>query len=421
VLVLTALYTLSLLDRQVLSLLIAPIRADLGISDFQIGVLQGIAFALFYSLFGLPFGAAADRMSRQRLIFAGVTIWALAASACGLARTYPQMLLARFTMGIGEAALLPAAYSLIAELFPPWRLGLALSIFSTGSTLGSGLALAGGGLLIAALPAAGAATPFGHFAPWQLVFIITGLPCFLFSGLIFTVREPRRLKGAAQPAPPIAETFRFIGRHRRFFLGHWLGFGLLAMCGFGLIVWAPTYMVRRFHWPMSSVGVAIALAVSVAGSIGPVIVGAAVDAWFRKGRSDAHLRIYAVVALLQALLVLGAMTTDTPAVFLALLTLDLSLAAFAGPAAAALQIVTPPPLRGQISAGFSFSMAIVGTGLGPMVVAAVTDFVFRSDAKVGWSIAATFLVFAPIVSALLVYGAGGMRRAVAQLGSDGSA
>ncbi|WP_409456278.1 MFS transporter [Sphingomonas sp. J315] len=136
---------MSYLDRQIISLMVEPIKASLGVSDFEIGLLQGVAFGLFYAVFGLPIGWLVDRYSRRKIIYFGMTLWSLAAGACGLASTYTHLLLARFGVGVGEASLSPAAYSMIADLFPPRRLALALGVFATGSSIGGALAYMAGG------------------------------------------------------------------------------------------------------------------------------------------------------------------------------------------------------------------------------------------------------------------------------------
>ncbi len=413
--VLTLLYAVSLLDRQILSLLIKPIRADLHISDFQISILQGFAFALFYSIFGLPFGAAADRWSRRWIIFVGVSIWGVAACACGLAHNYPQMLLARFAMGAGEAALLPAAFSLLADYFPKRRLALALSIFAAGATIGSGLALVGGGQLIDHLPKAGASVPLlGRLAAWQIVFLLTGLPGVAFAWLALTLPKPDLSRHPQAPAPRLADLARQLGGDARFYVGHFIGFSLISMTGYGFLVWTPTYMVRKFGWSIGTVGFALAVAIAVAGSIGPILLGVLVDRLFHKGMKDAHLRVFIVTGILEALILIAAMATNSAPVFLVLATANLGLCSFTGASAAALQIVTPRPFRGQVSAAYAFCLALLGAGCGPSLVAAFTDFVYRSDAMVGWSIASTFAVCIPLSAACLWWAAAPMRRAVAR-------
>ncbi|MFY9571890.1 MAG: MFS transporter, partial [Blastocatellia bacterium] len=192
--VLTLVYIFSFIDRQILSLLVRPIRRDLGISDFQMSLLMGFSFALFYTFFGLPLGRLADSRSRRTIIAAGFTVWSIMTAACGLARNFAHMLLLRMGVGVGEAALSPAAYSMITDYFPPRRRATAISVYSMGIYIGSGLAFIVGGLVAGAasaqetwdLPLVGATRP------WQVVFFIVGLPGVLLALLMYTVREPVR-------------------------------------------------------------------------------------------------------------------------------------------------------------------------------------------------------------------------------------
>jgi MFS family permease len=216
-----AAYVFSFVDRQILSLLIAPIQADLKISDTQFGLLSGLAFALFYAAMGLPIASLADRKSRPLIIALGVAFWSLATVACGLARAFPQLFIARICVGAGEAALTPATYSLLGDLFPKDRLGRAAAVYSLGSFLGAGAAFLAGGALIALISAHGVTDIAGlTLKPWQLVFVLVGLPGILIAGLIpLTVREPgpggRRPNSGAASA--FSAVFAFLHRERGYF------------------------------------------------------------------------------------------------------------------------------------------------------------------------------------------------------------
>lgn len=419
--VLTLLNVASTIDRQILALIVDDVKADLLISDFQISLLQGITFALFYTAFGLPFGWAADRWSRHKVIFLGVTLWSIAASACGLARHYWQLLLARMGVGIGEAALSPAAFSLISDSFPKHRLALALSIYSAGAAIGSALALAIGGLLVGILPAHDLALPLlGDMARWQIIYVVTGLPCLLIGWLIFTTVNPAR-RGklasavAAESAPmQRGGAARFMLQRWRFFGPHFLGFGLYSMCGYGILIWTPAYMNRVFGWDMILVGPLTAL-MMLTGVVGGSVLGAIADRWFARGRSDAHMRLYAIAALIQPVIVLAAISANNPYAFLALYGCYHIMSSFTGVATAAFHLVTPNEYRGQVSATFLLSFNMLGLGVGPSVVAALTTFLFADPRMVGWSIVLTFAVFMPIASLLLRAGCGPMRREVAAL------
>jgi MFS family permease len=403
----------SCLDRQILALMVDDVKADLLVSDFQISLLQGMTFALFYTVFGLPFGWAADRFPRRWLIFAGVTAWSIAASACGLAQNFWQLMLARVGVGVGEASLSPAAFSLLSDTFPKHRLAFALSIYSTGAVIGAALALAIGGLLVGVLPDAGVMTPvLGHLAKWQVVYVVTGLPCILVGWLIFTIVDPVRRGRISQSAVKATGALQFMAARWRFFGPHFVGFGLYSLCGYGIMLWSPAYMHRVFGWDMLVVGPTLAM-VMLTGVFGGSALGAIVDRLFARGRTDAHLRVYAVVALVQPFIVAFAILMNNPYVFLVSYGAYHLMSSFTGVSTAALQIVTPNQYRGQISASFLLVFNLLGLGLGATVVAALTSFVFHDPRMVGWSIVLTFAVLGPITAALFASAFRPMRDLVA--------
>ena len=404
----------SCLDRQILALMVDDVKADLLISDFQVSLLQGMSFALFYTIFGLPFGWAADRFSRRWIIFTGVTIWSFAASACGLAASFGQLLAARIGVGIGEASLSPSAFSLLSDTFRKTRLAFALSIYSTGAVIGSALALAIGGLLVGLLPADGVTVPLlGALANWQVIYIITGLPCLLIGWLIFTVVDPVRRGRINQGVTRATDTLVFMRRNWRFFGPHFVGFGLMSMCGYGILIWSPAYLHRVFGWDMLVIGPTVAL-VMLTGVFGGTALGAIVDRWFSRGRSDAHLRTYAIVGLLQMGFVVAAIAVNNPYGFLILYGLYHTISSFTGVSTAALQIVTPNEYRGQVSAAFLLTFNLLGLGCGPSLVAALTSFFYDDPAMVGWSIATAYLVVMPIAVLCFISACKPMREAVAR-------
>jgi MFS family permease len=409
--VLTLLNVASTIDRQILALMVDDVKDALSISDFEISLLQGLTFATFYTLFGLPFGWAADRFSRHRVIFIGVTLWSIAASACGLARHFWQLLIARIGVGIGEAALSPAAFSLISDSFPKARLALALSIYSTGAVVGSALALAIGGVLVGVLPKAGMdVLLLGSLARWQIIYLVTGLPCLLVGWLIFTTVNPVR-RGRIGAAAKGNGAARFMAQRWRVFGPHFLGFGLYSMCGYGILIWTPAYMNRVFGWDMLIVGPLTAL-MMLTGVFGGSLLGAIADRWFARGTRDAHMRLYSIAALIQPVIVLVAISVDNPYAFLALYGGYHVMSSFTGVATAVLHIVTPNEYRGQVSATFLLSFNLLGLGVGPSVVAFLTTFVFADPKMVGWSIVLTFALFMPLASLLLRLGCAPVRREI---------
>jgi len=409
--VLLVLCVVSFLDRQLISLLIAPIRADFGVSDFHMGMLQGLAFAAFFAVCGLPLGWAVDRFSRRAVVFFGVTTWSIAASAGGFASQFWHLLLARFGVGAGEAALSPAAYSLLSALFPPHRLALALSIYGAGAVIGSAGAVALGGMLIQASPAAGITVPgLGHFSAWQFVLLLSGLPGLLLGWLAFTIKEPER--PARLATTDASGVHRILLRNRRFYVGHVLGFSFNSLASYGLVLWTPAYLARSFGMEAGEIGLAMAAAHIPTGLVGALSIGYVVDRWFARGQLDAHLRFFACSVLVQAVLVGIAVSMPSAALFLVFAGLAHCFAAFTGVAAAALQIVTPAGYRGRVSSVFLFILYMIGLGCGPAIVGAFTDFLFADDLAVGWSIALTYAIFAPLSALMLGVACRSMREAV---------
>lgn len=414
--VLIVLYALSLLDRQVLTLMVGPIKRDLGLSDLQIGLLQGLVFSVFYSAAALPIGWLVDRYARRPIIWVGVTAWGLAAAACGLAQTYTQLLLARLGVGVGEAALSPAAYSMLADLFRPARLALALSVLMIGSSLGNGAAIGLGGLVVSfAERSAGVSLPLvGHVASWQFVFIVTGLPGLVLGALVFLIREPvRRDRMAADGKASIRDTFAFMRARRAFFTAHFLGFGLLSIVGWGFTSWLPTYMNRAFGWSIGQLSLPLAMIIGLGGTFGTLAIGAIVDRQYGRGQTDAHMRVYAVIAVGMTLCGIAAFQASDPWVFLLLATPIASVMTLAATAGAALQIVAPNEMRGQIGALFLLVMNGIGMGLGPTLVGLVTDLVLRDESRLGLSMTLLFALLGPAAALALWRGLPAMRKALA--------
>jgi MFS family permease len=411
--VLVALSAVSYVDRQIISLMVAPIRADLQVSDFQISLLQGIAFALFFATFGLPLGWLVDRAQRRLVIFGGVVVWSLATAASGLATSFGHLFLARLMVGAGEAALAPAAYSMIADLFPRRRLAFALSIFNIGGATGSALAVFLGGLLITSLSHLSFAPGGGEpLATWQLAFITVGLPGLVLAFLIFLVREPARSASLAKaPAGDMAELWDFVKSRRAFLACHFVGFGCMSALGYAAMNWLPVYMMRHFGVPVAQAGALVGVII-VCSIPGGLIASAVVDRLFARGRSDAHLFLYVFIALGLAVLGPASFFTDSLPLFVVMMAGVMFLAAAPGTASAAVQITTPPRLRGRVSAIYLFVYQMVGLGLGPSVVAAFTDYVFKDDAMVGYSMGATIAIFGVAAALLFALGQGPMRRAV---------
>lgn len=408
------LYALSFIDRQLLGLLVEPIKAQLHVSDFEISLLQGMSFAIFYALFGIAIGWMVDHWARRPIVFAGVTLWSLATAGCGLASQYWHLMLGRIGVATGEASLAPAAYSMLSDIFPPRRLALPMSVMGSGAPLGGAFALILGGFVLGMVPAGGVDLPIvGTLVGWQVAFVVVGLPGLLLAPLIFTVpdirRVPMRSDGQGQT---IGMTLRRLMTSRRFYAGHFLGFGFYSLINYAVSSWMPTFLIRRHGLDLGQAGYATGLLLFFVSLPGSILVGYLVDRWFGKGRKDAHLRFFAGCAAVQLVSLAAAVSVDDPWLALALLIPHTAVVSFTGVAAAGLQIATPPDIRGQVSAIYLLVFNLLGLGLGPMVVALFTDFVFQDEARLGSSLLLTYVVFAPLAILCMLFAAPAMRERV---------
>jgi MFS family permease len=382
-------YVLSFIDRQILNLLVGPIRRDLVISDTQMSLLMGLSFALFYTVCGIPLGRLADTKSRRGLIAIGVLFWSAMTAACGMARLYWQFLLCRIGVGVGEAALSPAAYSLIADSFPAERRATAISVYSMGVYLGSGLAFLLGGLVIKFASAQGDVLlpVLGEVRPWQLIFLILGAAGVLFSLLLLAVREPSRRGVGAGVAVPLAEVGRYLRANRRTVLYHNFGFAGLAFAGYGSAAWIPTFFIRTYGWDAGHVGVVYGSIVAVFGCLGIVFGGRLADWMAKRGRTDANMRVglYAAMAALPCVASFPLMDNALWAAALMAPTVFCLSMPF-GVAPAAIQEIMPSAMRGQASAIYLFVITLIGLGIGPTAVALVTDYLFADDQALRYSL-----------------------------------
>ena len=401
-------YTFSFIDRQIMSLLVGPVRSDLNISDTQFSLLHGLAFGLFYTLMGLPLGRVADRSNRRVLMALGVGAWSLMTAVCGLARNFWQLFAARIGVGIGEAALSPAAYSLIADYFPPNKLGRALGTYSMGVYLGAGLAYIIGGLVIELVAAAPDVTLplIGTMRSWQVTFFVVGLPGLLVALLVLTIREPLRrgllLRDGAAQHVSVGELFAFLWRERRIFVAHFLGFSLLALLFNAVAAWTPAFFIRKFAYTAPEIGISLGFVVLIFGSAGIVCGGWFGDHLSARGYRDAPLRAAAIGALALAPFAATATLVSNPVLSLTLLCPLLFFSSFPfGLAAAAMQLVTPNQMRGQVSAVYLFAVNLLGIAWGPTIAALLTDYLFKDDMAVGYSIAIVAGLSAPLAAVVL--------------------
>lgn len=423
VFVLTLAYTCSFIDRQILTLLIEPIRRDLNVSDTQVSLLGGLAFSIFYTTLGIPIARLADQTHRRNLMAAGVAVWSLMTAACGLARSFWGLFAARVGVGVGEAALSPAAFSLLSDYFPPQRLARAISVYSTGLYFGAGLALMIGGTVVQLVSNAPVRDlpVVGEVFPWQLTFFavgMIGLPVLL---LMFTIREPLRrgllTRTSGDPArdkPSSWPALRaFLRENARTVVCHITAFTLFGIAVNCYLFWAPTLMMRTHGWGAPQAGLTIGAMLFALGTAGVYCGGWLADRFAAAGRRDAILRA-AFLGMLGGLPFLVA----TPLVNdVRLATAGLGVAIFfmafpQGLPSSALQIVTPNPLRAQMTAIYFFIGNLVASGLGPTIPALLSDYVYEDPAMIRYAIATVEAVVLPLSLLFLYLGFGAYRASV---------
>jgi MFS family permease len=416
VFVLLIAYLFSFIDRIILGFLVVPIKADLGVSDTAMGLLLGVAFSIFYALMGLPIGWLADRFSRRGIIAWGIFLWSLATAACGLASSFFQLFVARIGVGVGEATLSPSAYSMIADYFPKEKLGRALGVFMSGAFFGAGLAfLVGGAALGIVFKMGNVELPIvGAVKPWQLAFIIVGLPGVLVAAWMMTVREPAR-RGLSEKPIATAEVFRFMRAKRRLFSAHFIGFSLLSLVLVVVFTWAPTMFVRVHGFTQSEVGYKLGLILFFLSSSGVFAGGWLADYWQRAGHIDAPLRVGILSALASVPFAVVANLTSNADLAIALYCPMIffgSLAIACAPTA--IQLATPNQLRAQVSAIYMLALNIISALIGPTGVGLVTDYVFKDEMAVGASMALVVGICMPLAALSLWLGRAEFCKAVEQ-------
>jgi MFS family permease len=409
--VLLLMYIFSFIDRTTISLIVEPMKRDLQISDTQIGMLQGLAFALLYTFLGLPIARLSDRHSRRAIIAGGVFIWSIMATSCGLARTALQLFVARIGVGVGEAALSPAAYSIITDSFPRSKLGSAFGVYNIGITIGAGVAFLVGGIVVAAVSHAGATYTLpllGEVRAWQMVFIVTGAPGIILPLLLLTFREPAR-RGilrtasakptAALPRPPLKEVLSYVWLNRKFYSLYFIALALLSMCGYCVAAWLPTALIRAYGVSYGQVGKILGVSTILMNSTGMLLAGVLCDRLTRRGSKDAPI----VVALISAcgIAVFGCLPSIMPSVMLvwvALFVAGITFNAYNGVGPMAINQVTPNQYRAQVSAVYLFVVNALGLGVGPTLVPLLNDHLFHDPLKIRFSL--IIVVFCAALAAI---------------------
>jgi MFS family permease len=363
--VLVIVYTFNFIDRQIVGILAIPIKAELRLSDSQLGLMGGLAFALFYTLLGIPIARLADRVSRTWIMTVALALWSLMTAMCGLTQNFAQLFMARVGVGVGEAGGVAPAYSLICDYFPMKERARALSVYSFGIPIGAAVGIVLGGYITSLMS-------------WRMAFFIVGLAGLLVTPLLkFTVREPKR--GALDPpradavaAPSLLEVIAVLARKGSFW-GLSLGAASASMMGYGLFFWAPSFLVRSFHLSLLQASLSFGALVLVGGLIGIWFGGALTDRYGEKRRSMyAFIPAIAFVATVP-FYVAGVLSTTLWISFAVLLVPTALGLVWLGPVLAAVQHLVPSNMRATASALFLFINNLIGIGLGTALIGIVSD------------------------------------------------
>jgi len=369
--VLFVMYIFNFLDRQLLAILLQPIKDDLQISDTALGFLTGFAFAVFYTFAGLPLARLADRWVRRSLIAISIAAWSVMTAACGLARGFTDLAIARIGVGIGEAGATPPAHSLLSDYFPPGKRATVLALYACGVPVGSGLGYWLGGWI---------SDTYG----WRMAFVLVGLPGVLVALLVrLTVREP--VRGASEHAPVSSRQYS-LGEVWQFFSGLPSGrrISLAAACiafaGYGLAAWIPAFFIRIHHMTPGQLGLWMSWITALGGVIGSFSGGVIADRW---GRTQPRARVY--VSMSGALLaipfnVASVLLNDHRLALLSFLPATIGATLWFGPATSLVQDLVPPAMRATAAAVFIFILTIIGLGAGPQMIGVLNDWIGTPDA-----------------------------------------
>jgi MFS family permease len=382
-------FILSMMDRTIISLLVEPMKADLGLSDTGIAMLQGVTFALFYALTGVPIGWLADRGNRRNIICSGVGLWSIMTVFCGLASSYTMLFLARTGVAVGEAALNPAAYSMMSDRFSKAKLGRAIGIFTAAGVVGTGLALLIGGKIYSYFVAHGGLDIGWTLKPWQATFVAVGMPGLVLALLIMlTVSEPVRHKDdETQSTEQTSGAFNFIRTHRATYGPLLFGYGILCIVGYAFVSWGPASLGRVHGLSPAEIGGKFGIIMLVFGSLGPVLCGLSCDRLIKNGRNNGPILCLLVSAALAFVFAGGLFISKSLVTTLILYAgIALSFTAMLAAVPTAIQLLTPSAYRARVAAVSLLSANAIGLGTGPLIVGLLNDHVFTGQQGIAISL-----------------------------------
>ena len=408
-------YTVSFIDRAMINLLIDPIRSDLKLTDIQMGQILGPGFMISYILFSLPIGRMVDKFKRIFVLIGGILLWSIATAAHGFSSDYYSLFVSRAGVGAGEAAVTPASWSIIADLFRPEDRAFPMSFYLMGPYIGQGLALLFGGLVIQLYTVPVEILGF-TLQPWQMIFLLIAIPGFVLSfGLAF-LADPQR-KGIINKEKQKDESFVDVIAYIKSKFSAY--FTLMVAASFIVVLlytfqaWVPTYIARVHGWDLSRVGYLFGIVTLISGSLG-VLSGPVLERFLdRRGFKNSTHAVFLISASTLAVippLTFLFVTEDfiLPGMFVISFFITLPMACFAS----GLQKMTPQNYRGSISGLYVFIMNIVGLSLGPTVVPFFTSVIFQDDMSINLALSYTFLIFGPISFAIFFLGRKSLNKAL---------
>jgi len=403
VVILTLAYILSFLDRQLLSLVVTDVKSDLDLTDSQVSIILGFAFALFYTTMGIPIGRLADKKSRRTIIGIGITFWCFMTAATGIVKTYAQLFIARIGVGVGEATLSPSALSIISDYFPKEKRGTAMGFFNMGVSVGSGIALILGGQIVAyfadfppiILPLV------GQIYEWQVLFIFIGIPGLLVALLMSTIKEPSRKgkmtvvneSGSSSEEISIKDTIRFIYQRKEAYGWLFLSMACSVLIGYAFLSWLPTMYIRSYNIGIPTITLWLGVAFLIGGPFGATMSGWLGDKLYKKYNNSSHVMLFAYSMII--LTVAAVLVPLMPSYQTATLMFIPQIVTAAGQTAlapVAMINITPNQLRGQVTAVYFFVISMTGYTLGPTSVALITDFIFKDESLIMYSMSIVSLV-----------------------------
>lgn len=392
-------------DRTVINLMVEPLKAEFHLNDTQFGALQGIAFGIFYILACIPIGRLADRYQRRIIIAVALVLWSLFAIGSGLARSYWQLFLTRIGVAAGEASLSPAAFSMLSDQFPPEKLGRPVSGFLMSAPIGQGLAFIGGGSLLTTLSTSDMLShgPFAGFEPWQVAFIIIAAPGLLLVPIFLLIPEPLRRGTSGLEQLPLRAVIAVVHERRHAFTLMFAGFALVSLVSYAFAIWTPALLTRTYGLAPAEIGWGYGPLLIIFGMTGVYAAGWLNDHFSARGYRDAPLRVaiggFAIAGVSGAIAPLmptanGALTLLAPTIFFG---------NFPYPcAAAAIQLITPNRARAQVSALYITVTTLVGLAFGPIIIGAITDYLFSAPQDIRFSLTLIVGLATPLMAGLLI-------------------